>query len=629
MVDFGPNYSGNYGLGMAVWVIQQDIAGNRSLIGSAAFLHSRNSYWFNGHDSRTVQSIGGVVTRDGWGRVTLPANGVVEVARTQRWVGHAANGTLRVGSITDFQNSIVGSLSVAGDINAPTIPRATDPSIPSSGFTTGNSTTIGLPRAASGFTHVVSWRVGSQSGTISSNAGTSVAWTPPHSVLTEIPNSTAGSVEITAVTKSGSSTIGTKKVTRPLNANSSVRPTIDFASWADANTDVSTKVGEFVRNISRLVPTVQSSGAYGSRVVSQGVRLSGTLIPSGSTVIPAVAGQITSQAEIIDSRGRTNTQDLGVLILDYDLPTAEQYEVYRTGSNSAPQDNGKYLTIRLKGSISSLVTGGSEKNSMTILVETRSSGGAWISRNSVQAGLSVDQTLLVSGGGIFSDTQSYEVRTTLIDSVGGRYVMETTVATGTVTLDLSGVNVGVGKMWERGGLDVAGAAHAEEFYADNTPILPIGGVLEWYTPDTPTGYLRLEGQAVSRTTYSKLYELWGDTFGAGDGTTTFDIPDRRGRAGVGVNPGDTEFKDPGAKFGTKTHTLTVSQIPKHRHSVYTGYGDMASGATDILRRQGWATTGRQYSDNFSGQPILSDTGGGGAHNNIQPSIAAYYIVRAL
>lgn len=59
-------------------------------------------------------------------------------------------------------------------------------------------------------------------------------------------------------------------------------------------------------------------------------------------------------------------------------------------------------------------------------------------------------------------------------------------------------------------------------------LIPTGGVLYMTTNTTPTGYLKCNGAAVSRSTYSALFAVIGTTYGSGDGSTTFNIPDLRG-----------------------------------------------------------------------------------------------------
>lgn len=63
----------------------------------------------------------------------------------------------------------------------------------------------------------------------------------------------------------------------------------------------------------------------------------------------------------------------------------------------------------------------------------------------------------------------------------------------------------------------------------------------WLTGSAPTGYLLCDGTAVSRTTYAGLYAVIGTTYGTGDGTTTFNLPNMKGKVPVGYDTSQTEF----------------------------------------------------------------------------------------
>jgi microcystin-dependent protein len=101
------------------------------------------------------------------------------------------------------------------------------------------------------------------------------------------------------------------------------------------------------------------------------------------------------------------------------------------------------------------------------------------------------------------------------------------------------------------------------------PVTPIGFVGDWMTDTPPDGWLICDGQSVSRTTYADLFALWGDAFGAGDGTTTFNLPDFRFRSpiGAGSNFDDTVNIGVGGQYGTETATLTEAELPTHNHSI--------------------------------------------------------------
>src|SRR5690606_11752046 len=75
-----------------------------------------------------------------------------------------------------------------------------------------------------------------------------------------------------------------------------------------------------------------------------------------------------------------------------------------------------------------------------------------------------------------------------------------------------------------------------------------------------------DGSAVSRTDYADLFEVIGTSYGVGDGSTTFNLPNLQGRVPVGLDTGQTEFNALGKTGGAKTHTLTIDQMPSHSHT---------------------------------------------------------------
>jgi microcystin-dependent protein len=169
------------------------------------------------------------------------------------------------------------------------------------------------------------------------------------------------------------------------------------------------------------------------------------------------------------------------------------------------------------------------------------------------------------------------------------------------------------------------------------------GAIEAYAGSTaPTGWLLSFGQAVSRTTYANLFAVISTTYGSGDGSTTFNLPDMRGRAVAGVdNMGGTDAgrlsisNTLGTTTGAETHTLSSAEMPSHTHtqdahghnvqrsnSAATSVGADASA---LYRPQ--QSTGASYFDTQSTTATNQNTGGGGAHNNMQPTIVLNYIIK--
>lgn len=118
------------------------------------------------------------------------------------------------------------------------------------------------------------------------------------------------------------------------------------------------------------------------------------------------------------------------------------------------------------------------------------------------------------------------------------------------------------------GTNIDSAAITTDKLATNTIQLltPTGSVTQYAGSSVPTGWLFCDGAAISRTTYAALFAVIGTTFGSGDGTTTFNLPDLKGRVPVGKAVAGT-FASLAATGGAETHTLTTAQIPSHQHNV--------------------------------------------------------------
>lgn len=190
----------------------------------------------------------------------------------------------------------------------------------------------------------------------------------------------------------------------------------------------------------------------------------------------------------------------------------------------------------------------------------------------------------------------------------------------------------------------------------------VGEVIAYAGTTAPTGWLMCYGQAVSRSTYSALFSVIGTRFGSGNGSTTFNLPDLRGRtiAGkddmggtsanrlTGQTNGGVDGSTLGATGGNETQTLTISQMPSHNHGGSTALGGNHSHTESYNRKQSgtgggeveWAerpllgrpTNSNEQVDHTGGVAVshshgISSQGGGNPHNNVQPTIILNYLIK--
>lgn len=193
--------------------------------------------------------------------------------------------------------------------------------------------------------------------------------------------------------------------------------------------------------------------------------------------------------------------------------------------------------------------------------------------------------------------------------------------------------------------------------------IPVGGVMDYAGATAPSGWLLCYGQNVSRTTYADLFTAIGTTYGSGDGSTTFKLPDYRGRVLAGKDDmggtsanrltglsGGVNGDNLGATGGLETHTLTTAQLATHSHSVdppstttssngshshdlglTNDFGDgndalVGDGPRDFTTSTG-SDGAHTHTVNIAAFTSGS-AGSGSAHNNVQPTAIANKIIYA-
>jgi microcystin-dependent protein len=206
-------------------------------------------------------------------------------------------------------------------------------------------------------------------------------------------------------------------------------------------------------------------------------------------------------------------------------------------------------------------------------------------------------------------------------------------------------------------------------------IMPSGTVTQTARLTAPTGWLLCQGQAVSRTIFDRLFDAIGTTYGVGDGSTTFALPNLQGRVPVGRDTAQTEFNALGKPGGEKAVILDENQIPAHNHTGTTSpdgaHTHTYSGTTSFTGSHnhtqrftlnaaagsnmgGMASSGSAQAPGLTSQQVTVDAGnhehtfsgttsgastnhthtfttankgGGLSHNNLQPYITLNYMIK--
>ena len=199
----------------------------------------------------------------------------------------------------------------------------------------------------------------------------------------------------------------------------------------------------------------------------------------------------------------------------------------------------------------------------------------------------------------------------------------------------------------------------------------IGNIIAFTGSTIPEGYLECDGSAISRTEYADLFDVIGTTYGSGDGSTTFNLPNLSGRVALGVS----QAHSAGSTGGEESHTLLDTETPSHTHEIpqhthtikitvstpelthtvsqqpafnYTNPGNVgANTATpnSNIYTNGVSTPNMTISTNMSisAHPASActvtggitdcpafnteNTGGSVAHNNMMPYLAITYLIR--
>lgn len=531
-------------------------------------------------------------------------------------VTHNTDGT-KVASISASMSSsefTPSSAWASGNLTLTTIPRAS--SVTATNTDIGSATSININRASSSFKHTLKYNFGSLSGTIATNVDTSYGWTIPTTFYAEIPNSKTGTCTITCETYSGSTLIGTKTTTFVVTANENLSKPILTASIADINQDTIDLTGDNEKLI-KYHSTAQITYTATSQNSSTITKV--TINDVEVTNSPYNIENVVSSSFIIkatDSRGYVTTVTLTPDMIDY-VPLTNSPSFYRTAPTTGEMSlefSGNYFndtfgdvsnTLSIKWyyklrNDENWITGG------TLVLDTDYK----IVNNTYHSG-HTNYERPISLGNSYDYQKQYDFKIEIED------VLEQVVITQSVSKGQPIVN------WDDDHFNINGdiTQYEQPFSGGGGgETLSVGTILEYpASSNLPSGWMICDGSAISRSEYSQLFNIIGTSFGSGDGSTTFNIPNKKGRISVGVDSSQTEFDTIGKTGGSK-------YLQRHSHTEIDWLGD--SRYPISLNQSGSTGYHITYWEYGAGAGRMgTNEAGTGDSGNLQPYIVSNFIIK--
>lgn len=623
----GSIHSGHYVLRVD-WTQTKNISANTSTVTAKAYLVNDWSLSIYGRSDNSITING---TAQIYESPAVNGTGTHLLGTVTQTVNHNSDGTksLTMSAVFYIRATLSGtyyeSITASANITLDSIARASSVYTPNA--TMGSATAIAISRASSSFTHTLTYTFGTAAGTIATKTtSTSVSWTPPLSLASQIPKAVTGTCTVTCTTYNGSTKIGSKTCTLTLTVPASIKPTITSLTAARVDGAVPGTWGIYVQTKSKATLTINgAAGSYGSTISSYSITGGGytSTASSFTTGFLNTSGMVTFTATVTDSRGRVSAAaTVSISVVAYSPPSFASYLSQRCLSNGTVNDDGTYI----RGLVSYSYASCSSKNTITrATYYKKASDTAWTNANAAFS----SGTAFTFGGGNISTETSYDIKYTLTDAFT-TIAIQDIVSTAAVVMDFKrgGKGVAVGKVSEKDNtfevaedwdVRVYGKLLKDYIQSFIKTLYPVGSIYMSVNATNPSAY------------FGGTWVAWG-----------------AGRVPVGINTADGNFNTVEKTGGAATVTLTTAQMPAHTHT-FTGSsattsskgahthnvgrdGDGASGSsTYTVHSAGVSGAGGTSPTNSAGahthtltaKGTNANTGGGGAHSNLQPYIVCY------
>ena len=636
------NYMGNFGgvdayLRVYAKIERQDLVNNKSYVNIKQAIYASANYIYTGDNTYYLNSnIGSTGTRSG--SFTFYAGETV-VNTINAWANHNNDGTFTLSGSAGFTSQAWNKGS-SGNYSAilPTIPRGSKINDFSGSFNLGDPLTFSITKNVASYYDVL------QIGFIKDNTTEYVVldtienvengyvWNPTESMLNTIYTNTPTQNSRTLTFKLSTYTDSTKatqigdtnektNVGMIVNAN----PTFTSFNYQDANSNTialtgnSSKIinGYSTLRISNLAATANKGATL------QLIQINDIQYPYSENFTIDIEKWTSNKITIyvIDSRNNSTKLEtlIGINFINYTEKIITERSCLREGSINEES------ILSFKGTFFNSSFGAVD-NTLTASYKYKETGSsAWINGNTA-LNLTINNNNFSYEGYIKGDTntgfsadKSFDIQIIITDVLSERAITFILTA-GEPAVDVFKSNVAFGGIYNENESEYqAQFKKAVNFYGGiykngveiGGESLPIGSMIPFGSQENiPSNWKICDGSAISRETYAELFDVIGTSYGAGDGSTTFNLPDKRGRVSVGLDSNQTEFDTIGKKSGSK-------YMQKHSHKLGAEGAWYYGVSTANLSGTGtWAY--RAYETNEAGE---------GDSGNLQPYEIDIWIIK--
>ena len=568
--------------------------------------------------------------------------GTKTVQTKQIKVDHNQEGNANVNISSSFNGGAWGSASGNKTVDLPQIPRGSKITNTQKSFDLGSSLVIlNITKYVDTYYDVLNITMNNTTLRTVNGVSDKYVFNPTdtelNTIYNSVPNTDSQTITFTLTTYSNSdktTQIGVSSVYNITGKIVDANPTLTGFDYEDTNpltinlSDDSNKIinGYSTLKISNLVANA-NKGATLKLVQINNVQYQ--YDNNFSVSIPNWSGNIITMY-VFDSRNNSTKLEvpIGINYVDY----KEKVIINKSCTRYANVNEESNLSFSGEWFNSSF---GAYNNQLSASYKYRQKGGnEWI-QGTTNINITVDGNTYSYSGYIKGDTNngfatenSYEIEIIVTDSLSSK--SDTTILiAGEPAMDIYHSTISIGGYYNEDESEYqAQFKKAVNFYGGiykngveiGGESLPIGSMIPYGSQNNvPSNWKICDGSEVSRTTYADLFNVIGTSYGAGDGSTTFNLPNKRGRVSVGLDSSQTEFSTIGKKGGEKTHQLKVEELPSHAHTVKgtVGSGGYAEGVS----------FGNSANPGYTSWVSMSAVGGNQPHNNLQPYEVDVWIIK--